>query len=194
MSEHPILFSAPMIQALLAGRKSVTRRMSKRWLRVNAGDRLWVRETWRPYCWREDGPITVQFQADGSRMADTHDESQPGDYEGWYERIAIQATHECARAGLPQDGEGCYVWPNMECPLRWRPSIHMPRWCSRITLEATEDARLERLQDITEEEAEREGVERLDEFMALWSTLHTKPGERLEDNPELVRIAFRRIA
>jgi hypothetical protein len=94
----------------------------------------------------------------------------------------------------------------------------MPRWASRITLEATEDTRQEPLQDITEEEAKREGVDlyvmghgsvtpfeiscdpgylmygryRLG-FQEIWGTLHTKPGERWEDNPTLCRIAFKRI-
>ncbi len=95
----------------------------------------------------------------------------------------------------------------------------MHRTSSRIQLESLEDARSERLQDITEEDAEREGVNlyvpghgpvtpfeigcdpgylmygkyRLG-FEEIWSTLHTKPGERFEDNPEVVRVgAFRRV-
>jgi hypothetical protein len=74
----------------------------------------------------------------------------------------------------------------------------MPRWASRITLEATEDARGERLQKITEAEAIKEGirpdvVNAITRFVDLWHSLHTKPGTRWEDDPEIVRIAFRRI-
>ena len=87
----------------------------------------------------------------------------------------------------------------------------MPRWASRIQLECLEDAREQRLQDITEEEARLEGVllcnperapwvtggkftSHLAAFNDLWSTLHTKPGERWSDNPTVIRLVFRRIA
>jgi hypothetical protein len=178
--EWPILFSGEMVRALLTGRKSVTRRMSKRWLKVKSGDKLWVRETWAFINNTEiDGTTEIEYRAD-------------------------------------TDGK-CFAgnWPDEERddPERpkWRPSIFMPREHSRNTLEATEDARLERLQDITEEEAYSEGVTDkwplstlpylsghggravVNNFAHLWSTLHTKPGERWGDNPEVVRLAFRRI-
>jgi len=85
---------------------------------------------------------------------------------------------------------------------------------ARIWLRATEDARLEHLHDITEEEAKAEGVRLIvnqnkkpmipvtaryvpkdwtfrEFFFSLWAELHRKPGERVEDNPELVRMAFK---
>jgi hypothetical protein len=171
MKERGILFSREMVLALLAGRKTVTRRMSAQWDGLVVGQRLWVRETWAPADARYS-MVPVLYRADGDAQA----------VEG----------------------------------NRWRPSLHMPRWASRILLEVTEPVRVERVQDITEEDAIREGVERDDEpcdhsrlscdeigcmgpthksaFVAIWQQLHTKPGERWEDNPTVRRIAFRRIA
>lgn len=203
VKEHPILFSGPMVRALLAGRKSVTRRMSRQWLKVKAGDRLWARETFyildmrpetldhpNPVAPTEPCPISVQYRADEDTGSLGYDLTiQPTDWRPWMDNDHL-----------------AYV-----------PSIHMPRWASRIALVATEDARLERLQDITEEEARAEGVRAYIEdgcgvyedyiggtgtwqfaargsFCTLWQSLHTKPGERWEDNPEVVRVGeFRRL-
>lgn len=202
MREHPILFSSPLVQALLSGQKTVTRRMPKQWLKVKAGDRLWVRETWG--C-----PVADHPKCKGGRKP------QPGD------RIVYAANPADAyqwQTGHPGCASFC-----------WRPSIHMPRWVSRINLESTEDARLERLWDITEEEAQAEGFDTMEcfsvfpdqygfrhqsrttwskrchptqegfpcakrTFSEIWSELYTKPGERWEDNPAVVRVAFRKGA
>lgn len=213
MKEHPILFSAEMVRALLAGRKSVTRRMSRQWLKVKAGDRLWVRETHAierdvmgdepPF--RDGRPIkTAEDTDEGHTWMQAH-------YRATDPTPSLMCNHEKC------EGE--------PCTRPWKPSIHMPRWASRITLEALEDARVERLQHITEEDAEREGLTCLAvdpyefdaedksyeaalaralgpgeftakfAFMRIWSTLHAKPGERWEDNPEVVRVGeFRRVA
>ncbi len=226
MTEHPILFSGPMIRALLNTRigepgpidpakpyKSRTRRMSKQWLKVRAGDYLWVRETWRVWGFREDNPVTFEYAADGARQEENEQAETAATYESWYERICVSCTEELAelhrqgKGGVVHDGD-VYHWNGGPNPMRWRPSIFMPRWASRIRLQATEDARLERLQDITEEDARLEGVDaerwvriggdggvsyRLG-FRSIWHSLHTKPGERWEDNPELVRLAFRRVS
>lgn len=167
MREYPILFSAPMIRALLEGRKTVTRRMSQQWLKVNEGDRLWVREafcvgypTGEPHHWSALRPTNYQ-----------------GNGRAFYRADGKDAPSEPQRT--------------------WKPSIHMPRWASRITLEATEDAWDERLWDLTEQEALNEGMipdgTEAVQFVNLWRQLHTKPGERWEDNPEVVRIAFKVI-
>jgi hypothetical protein len=174
MKEHPILFSAPMVRALLADRKHVTRRLSKQWLKVRAGDRLWVRETLTvcseglEYTATPDGPLAASLFSD-----------IPGD-----ERAADlwnQYAHE----------DGPDLHPTSI------PSIFMPRWASRILLECEEDTRAERLQNITDSEAVLEGIcdnpdcktfVHVGMFRKLWDELHTKPGERWEDNPVVYRV------
>lgn len=164
MREHPIIFSGPMVRAILEGRKTQTRRVVKpqpsagvrdsvfarsgledghgRELRCpygQPGDRLWVRETWGYRCGIGVNPTTeavIEYRADRARSKLPVPNGQPG---------------------LPRQR------PNMTHPEllawwgRWRPSIHMPRWASRITLEIT-DVRVERVQDISEADARAEGV------------------------------------
>lgn len=63
------------------------------------------------------------------------------------------------KATVAEDVQGAWTFAEIS-EMKWTPSIHMPRWASRITLEVT-DVRVERLQDISEEDAKAEGVERL---------------------------------
>jgi len=147
MKERPILFSAPMVRAILEGRKTVTRRVIKPVQpRENGmwpagrdpvsdcpygqpGDRLWVRETYA-------------LRSYGGAVTDT---------------IHYAATPEHGRF-LQRDMRtfSDSAVPTLEG--RWRPSIHMPRWASRITLEVT-GVRVERLQDITTDQILAEGVQ-----------------------------------
>jgi hypothetical protein len=153
MREKPILFSAPMVNAIIEGRKTVTRRVLKgnqidmhegddgtfhavqdhgchvteRTIRCpcgQPGDRLWVRETWRV-----DGL--------GKSVA-----LRLGDCATTSENMSYRADME--------DDRACN-----DC--QWIPSIHMPRWASRITLEVTA-VRVERLQAISEADARAEGI------------------------------------
>jgi hypothetical protein len=193
MKERPILFSGPMVRAILEGRKTQTRRVmtpqpwhdqleftncklrpgitdvfaDEEQFRQNTpqycrhgvpGDRLWVKETWRPWGWREDNPITVQYQADGAKRESTPTGEEPN-YEEWYERIAIDAAEECEAAACMQDDEGAYVWTgDDDCPIRWHPSIFLTRWCSRITLELA-TVRVQRLQEISADDVIAEGIQ-----------------------------------
>ena len=187
MKEHPILFSAPMVRAILEGRKTQTRRIIKpqaigmlefsdrgvlyadqstQWSYVEAhpgvaelrnspwkrGLKLWVREAWRIGSWREDGRIAVDY-CDGPRLEWLQ---MPVDTDEQKWRYIKQCNDDCA--GLPQIN-GQWKWEPGKSPCRWRPSIHMPRWASRITLEIT-NIRVERLQEITEEDAWLEGCEK----------------------------------
>lgn len=168
-----ILFSAPMMLALLAGQKTVTRRMSRTWLTLKPGDLLYTRETLHE---RPDG--TWEYSAGNRAIELPHTDPRCAPMIAW-------AHH--------QERDYC-------------PSIHMPTWASRLVIEVTEPPRLERVQDITEEDAMREAVGRGPAcdarcttahrcgFIDTWHRLHTKVGERWQDNPDVVRIAFERAA
>lgn len=176
----PILFSTPMVQAILEGRKTMTRRivkpqpeivgcgrirwkgdialpeeLSEKYAPRRPGDILWVRETWMEL------PYGYVYRAD---------DEEP---EGW------------------------------DCDDRWRPSIFMPKEACRIFLRVT-DVRMERLQQIPGTDITREGVgngEYFDTladraaFRELWDSLR-KPEELTEygweANPYVWVIAFER--
>lgn len=167
--DRPILFSGPMVRAIREGRKTQTRRIAKeqrhplgysikpygvaqeflggteaiRCPYGKPGDRLWVRETWN--AWRQSNL----------------------EYNEW-------DTCDCAPSEIPER----YGAVKLEYAATsqsvgpWRPSIHMPRLASRITLEIV-SVRVERLQDISEEEAKAEGCE-----WSQWSFPNsTRPGK-----------------
>lgn len=157
MKNRPILFSAPMIRAILDDAKTQTRRIVKAklaaeltdegWPNVpplaiasvmescpygQPGERLWVRETWTA------PPGSVKYDEVLYR-ADLTDE---------------QMAEERVLMGLA----GSMAAVASDRPMPWRPSIHMPRWASRIDLEVT-GVRVERLQNITEQDARAEGIQ-----------------------------------
>lgn len=180
MKERPILFSGPMVKALLDGRKTQTRRIAKVTdqnckagfispLAGHAprrpaehisycpygkpGDRFWVKETWRVGAWDQDqGFIAVDYRADGYARQEWLDPDDPDVFE----KLWIESSDEASDAEVPYDSNGEYHWKPGEAPTKWRPSIFMYRWASRITLELT-GVRVERLQDISEADALAEG-------------------------------------
>lgn len=224
MADHPILFSGPMIRAILDGRKSQTRRVVKPtliggdcaaldnssppqwwtwigsdesaepWDRLprcpygQPGDKLWVRETWAPADLLAEGyvlddPVCVGYRADLSAV-----------------------SHEAGNV----HSVDTYAW-NWD-RLRWRPSIHMPRWASRLSLLLT-GVRVERLHAISEEDARGEGAgygvsalcgfppdfaDRTDGvgsyrdcFRHLWDSINgARPGCSWADNPWVWAISF----
>lgn len=158
MKEKPILFSGAMVKAILAGRKTQTRRVIKPQPKIVHGwngDRLVTNQIFRdgrqglssPYglisdcLWvRESGLIATDksafiFRDDSERIAPGH-EGTESDYREW---------------------KAC-------------PSIHQPRWASRLTLKIT-NLRAERLIEITDEDAQAEGVTPR-EFKALWNAIN----------------------
>lgn len=227
VKERPIVFSAPMVRAILDGRKTQTRRVVKPQPRVDwlgyimigpgvatlcgpdypdgeddeitcrfgvPGDRLWVRETWRPY---SDDELfdSIRYEADGAILKPNIEDCNVG----------FRFSEDCDRWG--KHGAN-------------RSPIHMPRWASRITLEIT-DVRVQRLREISEEDAIAEGsfLDRcpclprkndktsLDalfrqtgchihglQFRELWHNLHKSDGPHgWNANPWLWAITFRRI-
>jgi hypothetical protein len=172
MKERPILFNAPMVRALLAGTKTQTRRVVKPQPEVQhdgepywfvGGYRAWQHRSTTDVLRRGGNPILCPY-------------GQPGD------RLWVREAHSIGPGpGVPlQPGEtaGALRWPHITYSAdgaverrdtRWkgafgmgRPSIHMPRWASRITLEIV-SVRVERLKEISEADARAEGCERLDD-------------------------------
>lgn len=172
IKERPILFSAPMVRAILEGRKTVTRREVKKRAALDClaagfepaflalpgnadlcpygqpGERLWVRETW--------GVISHDFDEHGNmvdwkpdRPASAIREMRFG--QGYYSgHVIYRADGEAAWAGDDHGGGD-----DRSC---WKPSIHMPRIASRILLEITA-VRVERLQAISRSDIRAEGLE-----------------------------------
>lgn len=204
--ERPILFSAPMVRALLQGRKTQTRRAVKlpKALVALGGD-LNAASTFRDPGFGDGEYLHVALN-DGSVQrvrcpyADTL-----GDRlwvrEAWAHDAETleqcRAAHEDALSGLTY---GPYYRATDVAPetLRWRPSIHMPRWASRITLEVT-NVRVERLQDISEADAEAEGADPIktkvptarDAYRYLWDDINGAGG--WDANPWVWVVSFRRI-
>jgi hypothetical protein len=223
--ERPILFSGPMVRAILEGRKTQTRRVvnlpkDTEWayeveverrgdfeiamaanysgkqqvLRFcpygKPGERLWVRETWAHCFLRRD--YTDEYVS----VAGYVGSPKP-------DHVAYKADVDLG------DFSG-----------KWRPSIHMPRWASRIALEVT-GVRVEQLQEIGEGDAIQEGVEHLSaglvlnpwrnylqgkpgemvqhcscarrSFQTLWDSINGKRGIGWKENPWVWVVEFRRV-
>lgn len=199
MADRPIIFSGPMVRALLDGRKTQARLVIKpqpvhdaafvtmsnygRWIAKDSlgyaylvnvphapGDRLWVKEAWR--AGRGYDGASIRDMARFSRI--------------WFE--ADDANDNADAIGR-----------------RLRPSIHMPRWASRITLTVT-DVRVQCLQDISEADAVAEGIKAhggrfsgygkaadqwmgpIDSFASLWISLNGT--QSWDANPWVAALTF----
>jgi hypothetical protein len=163
MKERPIIFNADMVRAVLDGRKTQTRRMLtphhlkmidaaasagecyplesgsqhsnsqsyyREWCPFGAvGDRLWVREAFRVHS-RATDVATLVYKA--------------SEQQSWTQQTHRVPIEKCNKPAVVD---------------KWTPSIHMPRWASRITLEIT-GVRVERLNSISEADALTEGIRR----------------------------------
>lgn len=220
VKERPILFSGAMVQAILAGRKTQTRRVIKpqpdtapgmnctrirmkrrdgsvhldTWVGDDLGylcpygvpgDRLWVREASIITPKHWDsGPTFTHRDADGDKR--------------WVQYLATSPDTEAAK----------------DYGLKVTPSIHMPRWASRLTLEITE-VRVQRLQEISASDCLAEGIQpefvpgvdvdidgflwrkgerkAVAAFQSLWDSINAKRGHGWEKNPWIWAVSFRRL-
>lgn len=212
MKERPILFSAPMVRAILDGSKTQTRRVVKHNLVVH-NDKMGVFDhkgvNYRVNMRNGDRKTLTQFCPYG----------QPGDRlwvrETWRAIETASATIYDEDAGNTEaDYKATPRDVFFDCPVKWKPSIHMPRWASRITLEITA-VRVERVQDISEKDARAEGVNPYmagvgiidppmfaDEyqyrpdyctgFQCAWDEINAKRGIEFSTNPWVWVIEFKR--
>jgi hypothetical protein len=174
MKESPIIFSPPMIAALLRGDKHQTRRLRGTYsLSSINSDILWVCESvWIYGKWVKAGLSSTGNHTYSFKIHDSK-----------------QVLYETPTGALADKKLGNLGWKHV-------PSIHMPRWASRITLEVT-GRRQERLQDISVEDALDEGVTHRSmndpriEFAQLWNSIN---GEDAWDiNPIVWVINFKVI-
>lgn len=161
MKERPILFSAQMVRALIEGRKTMTRRVVKpqppegtigmyveETIDFSAKTEWWYTEYLdNGRKWTDGGLTKCPYGTIGDRLWVRETWApHPQDSSTVFYRATVDAE------------PGIRVWDGP-----WKPSIHMPSWASRITLEIT-DIRVERAWDITRDDAMEEGVERVDPY------------------------------
>ncbi|ASP63357.1 hypothetical protein [Sinorhizobium meliloti] len=189
MADRPILFSAPMVRALLAGRKTQTRRtlgqfdvfrlpdgsgapvsclhmegeplprvtigrvVTERKLKAAVGDRLWVKESWWIATMYSYGTTPGGCEISPPPLAHRKRDPVHYDADGNPPNVGNRTYGPEGLRG------GSFAAPDPYAVWLKKPSIHMPRSASRLTLIVT-DVRVEQLQDISEADAIAEGIER----------------------------------
>lgn len=211
IADRPILFSGPMVRALLAGTKTQTRRVistSPKRSRINLFDGSWTdsyvldpgNQSWleEAYPWRVGDRLYVR--------------------EAWQTEAAYDDLSPAQMGGeepVRYDSDGSHqTWgyPAISRIGRFRQGMHMPRWASRLTLVVT-DVHVQRLQDISDRDAWAEGVKPPVEEMSLpdaaalcerygtdhagvasyaklWDSLNAERGYGWDMNPWVVAVSF----
>ena len=208
MKERGMIFNGEMVRAILGGRKTQTRRIVKPQpeLTKNSGF------SWNGALYGA-GSDDRETNRNFAHIKCPH--GTPGDRiwvrETWAEAGAGAPDLKLYRANYPAHVPTHYENVPPAEDVRWTPSIHMPRWASRILLEIT-DVRVERLNDISEEDARAEGIidggclncgepepcgcanpepDATDAFAYLWQSIYGQ--ENWNANPWVWVIEFNRI-
>ncbi|EOY5723654.1 hypothetical protein ACP6ZN_002149 [Enterobacter cloacae] len=195
MKERGMIFNAEMVRALLDGRKTQTR---------------------RPIKWKQTRFTEIGEREDGSKWPWSEDPEHACDYwhpcpfgvvgdriwvrETWAEAGASAPELKLYRANYPEHVPSHYENVPAAADIRWKPSIHMPRWASRILLEIT-SVRVERLHDMNETDSLAEGIQfspyplvSLNEFALLWESIYNvDPSKSWKANPWVWVIEFKHV-
>ncbi len=217
MSEKPILFNTPMVNAILAGEKTETRRIMKPQPKEAAGDIRFVDGKYKQYLGYplgHDVPLSPYGRAGGLMWVRETWAALPH-----FDKIKPRDIPTFAEIIYRQQGENHMI-------SKWRPSIFMPKWCARLWLEIT-DVRIEPLHEITDVGAIDEGVLQLngdwvlnnfpdyaksfreykalnnpdiapplgitprEKFKALWDQINLKRGFGWASNPWVFVVSFK---
>lgn len=212
MPDKPILFSGPMVRALLEGRKTQTRRVLKPQppdkRKINMiGDFLWATPD-RSWSW-----APMAMNGDRLWVREAHYLTDDGESE--YAVFAVDEAGVAEHLQNMQTTMSSHPQIDWSKHVRLRPSIHMPRWASRLTLVVT-DVRVQRVQEISGADALAEGIERMksgrgfydpqkghgavhfgayftsetDAFMHLWDSLNAGRGLGWAANPWVAAYTF----
>lgn len=202
MKERPIIFSALMLRAILAGAKTQTRRVVSKQFAPDAMVAEVAAMT--PEGWQISGHSGLWWDDAGACIDDAVrcPYGLPGDR--LFVREAFRLCQEADEVSPRDSDPGYRVWYEADKPHqpgagRLRPSIHMPRWASRITLEVT-SVRVERLHDISRGDAMAEGcpypnmaygTSPTQWFKDEWIDAHGPSG--WESNPWVWVVEFRQV-
>ena len=220
MADRPILFSGPMVRAILAGRKTQTRRI--------VGLRDFCVSTTPGYAWEYRDRRALWNSISTARLLSMCPYGVPGDRlwvketcRIWWDGASVggavvEYRADGAKVSVPGFGrivpgvgavDGGSLSDFMQDHVRWRPSIFMPRAASRLTL-AVEEIRVERLQSITEDDARAEGcvagllvpvpgplptwdeLTAVGEYARLWDSINAERGYPWASNPWVWVVRF----
>ncbi|HEY6244612.1 MAG TPA: hypothetical protein VIX17_11720 [Pyrinomonadaceae bacterium] len=201
MKEHPILFSGPMVRAILEGRKTQTRRVITPQPTPHPANEHFL--AWVKNRYGADEMMVTDSLIEQCRHGSVRDRLWVRESLRWTDRLTYAADGtEVPNDQIPDDAKVAI--------LTTAPSIFMPRWASRITLEITK-VRVEQLRLLSEEDAVAEGAgamggaiikaERFGGYMPAavyqfaggWDALNAKRGYSWNSNPWVWVIEFKRL-